>query len=146
MGYPGAKGRKTVITVPRPSSESTVMRPRCFSMMPKLIESPRPVPCPHSFGGEKRVEDSALNLGTHPATIVFKLNSQLPLMQVRPNRQNPCRRSVRLFVLSLDRLTAINQEIHKNLIEFCGPTFNLWIKLVVTNKSNGCFVLMLNQP
>src|SRR5450759_3771894 len=42
-------GRVTVKVVPRPSSDSTSMRPLCRSTMPRLIAKPSPTPCPLSF-------------------------------------------------------------------------------------------------
>src|SRR5208282_3289365 len=42
-------GRVTVKVVPRLSSDSTSMRPRCRSTMPRLIAKPRPTPRPLSL-------------------------------------------------------------------------------------------------
>jgi hypothetical protein len=44
-----SRGNSITNLVPRPSSDSTEMRPPCLSTMPWEIESPRPVPFPTGF-------------------------------------------------------------------------------------------------
>ena len=44
--FRGSMGKETVKTEPAPGSESTMMEPRCLSIMPWQMERPSPVPLP----------------------------------------------------------------------------------------------------